>query len=312
MNQPIYIIINPHSHQGRGWKRWQSIKTDVFTLLPEAKEIVTDKKEDTDAFFKTLNSTDLETILISAGGDGSVHHLANAIFRSGRDRSKIILGAIGLGSSNDFLKPFQKTINKIPVRIDIKTIPRYQDVGKAVFTDEKNITREKFFIINSSFGATAEGNWNFNNPGSLLKWLKKNNTSLAISYTAITTILGFKNKTCAVSYNETIKQLPVSNISILKIPFVSGSLHYQQTILPDDGQLGLNICADMSKTELLQTLFNLEKGKFKVNEKKTSVFIKKFSLQSDDPVVFECDGETEKIFKADISIIPKAIRILNS
>jgi len=312
MNQPAYIIVNPHSHQGQGLKRWKTIKEDVLTLLPGAKEIVTEKKEDGEVFLKSLNITE-DTIIVSAGGDGSIHYLVNTILQlPPAVRSKIILGAIGLGSSNDFIKPFKSFINKIPVRINTNEPLLQHDLGKVIYVNEKNTSCEKYFIINSSFGATAEGNWNFNNPGFLLKWLKKNSTSLAITYTAITTILSFKSKTCRINYNGIEKETKVSNINLLKIPYVSGSLHYKQNILPGDGQLGLNICAGMSTLELLQTLFNLEKGKFNPGEKKISALVKNFSLQTDIPVVFECDGETEKIITADISVYPGAIRVLQS
>lgn len=310
MSQPIYIIVNPYSQQGHGWKRWQAIKAEVANRLPGTKEIVTDKKEDIDAFLKTFNPVQ-DSIIISAGGDGGVHYLVNAVLKS-RFANKIILGAVGLGSSNDFLKPFKTFIGKIPVRIDINAPFQYQDIGKANFINEDNQPNEKFFIINSSFGATAEGNWNFNNPGSVLRWLKKNKTSLAITYTGISAVLSFKKKICTISYNDETKSLPISNINILKTPFVSGSLHYQQSILPDDGQLGLNICTGMSKRELLKTMFDLEKGRFVPDEKRISTFIKNFSLQSDRPVVFECDGETEKVISADISILSKAIRVLKA
>ncbi|TXH21204.1 MAG: hypothetical protein E6Q95_04235 [Chitinophagaceae bacterium] len=309
MSQPIYIIVNPHCHQGHGWKRWQLIKDEILNRLPGTKEIVTDKKEDIESFLKTL--TTQEAIVISAGGDGGVHYLVNAVLKT-KIADKIIIGAIGLGSSNDFLKPFKTYIRKIPVRIDIGSPWKYQDIGKANFIDENNKPGEKYFIINSSFGATAEGNWNFNNPGSILRWLKKYYASLAITYTGISTILSFKNKICTLNYNGETRVLPVSNINIIKKPFVSGSLHYQQNILPNDGQLGLNICTGMNKKELLKTMFDLEKGKFILGEKKISTFIKYFSLLSDSPVVFECDCETEKVTRVDISILPKAIRILKA
>ena len=311
MNQQVYIIINPYSRQGRGWKRWNSIKQDVLKMLPGAKEIITTKKEDIGSFLKTLVPAN-KIILISAGGDGSIHHLVNFIMRSGTAiQTSIVLGAIGLGSSNDFLKPFASTIKDISFRADINSPILHRDLGKATYVDHRNTIRETYFMINASFGVTAEGNWNFNNPGPVLKWLKKNNTSSAISYTAISTILSYKNKNCVISYNSKEEKVNISNINILKIPFVSGSLHYQQPVLPDDGRLALNICIDMNKRELLKTLFALEKGRFPVGEKRISAWVTDFSLRSDSPVVFECDGETDKILKADITVMPKAIRVLS-
>ncbi|MFN2438442.1 MAG: diacylglycerol kinase family protein [Chitinophagaceae bacterium] len=313
MDRPVYIIINPNCNQGRGWKRWLSIRSDVSKQLLQAKEIVTEKGEDLSIQLKKILESNEEAFIISAGGDGSIHTLVNMLLKSGNSNKKnISIGAIGLGSSNDFLKPFQSVIKNIPVRINIARPYLLHDVGKAVYLDEKNNQKEKLFIINASFGVTAEGNWNFNNPRRLLKWLKTNSTRLAISYTAISTILSYKNKYATIRFNGEEQQLNISNINILKIPYVSGSLHYKQAILRDDGRLGLNICFNMNKRELLQTLFNLEKGRFTENNKRISTFANDFQLVSDIPIVFECDGETEKATCVQVSVIPKAIKILGN
>jgi len=311
MSHRLILVINPYCHQGRGWKKWLEIKSEVSRFLPNATEIVTEKGMDLACQLQHLLNKNEKTFIVSAGGDGSIHYLVNTVMQSKNiGREKISIGAIGIGSSNDFLKPFQSFIHRVPVRINTDQPPRWHDVGKVISTDTYNNTQEKFFIVNASFGATAQGNWNFNNPGAVLRWLKKQNTAIAISYTAISTILTFKNDDCNIFYNGKADKIAVSNINLLKIPFVSGNLHYNQDILPDDGYFGLNICSGMNRAELLQTLFNLEKGKFNEDRKKTSLFVDRFQLESAAPVVFECDGETEKVTSVDISIVPKAIQVL--
>ena len=313
MDNPVYIIINPYCRQGRGWKRWLSIKTDVLQEIPGAKEMVSEKGMDLDVEINRVLQSNEGACLISAGGDGSIHALVNILLNTARGESKCTpLGAIGLGSSNDFLKPFHRVIKNVPVRINMTRPYLFQDVGKVEYVDCNNNPKQKFFVVNASFGATAEGNWNFNNPGPLLQWLKKNTTGIAITYTAITTILSYKNKSATIRFNGEQKQSQVSNINILKIPYVSGTLHYKQNVLPDDGRLGLNICCGMTKRELLKTLFNLEKGRFSENHKRISTFVDHFQLQSDSPVVFECDGETEKSTYVDISLLPRAVQLLGN
>jgi len=311
MSQKLILVINPHCHQGRGWKKWLAIKSEVSRLLPKAIEIITDRETDLAAQLQPLLLSGEPTCIVSAGGDGSIHYLVNAIMRTGNiQKEKISIGAIGIGSSNDFLKPFHSFINKIPVRLNVSQLPRWHDLGKVLLTDVQNNTKEKYFIVNASFGATAQGNWNFNHPGAVLRWLKKQNTAMAINYAAISTILTCKNDDCSISYNGREHKLEVSNINLLKIPYVSGSLHYNQSILPDDGYFGLNICSGMNRAELLQTLLNLEKGKFPEGRKRISEFVDRFLLKSKIPVVFECDGETEKVTSANISLVPKAIQVL--
>lgn len=293
--------------------RWLSIKDEVLRLLPLAEIIVSAKKDDIDLLLKPLLHPDKETHIISAGGDGSIHYLVNTILKSPDiDKGKILLGAIGLGSSNDFLKPFQTLLKNIPVRINTNHPAMLWDAGMAKYIDEDGTWKEKFFVVNASFGATAEGNWHFNNPGKILAWLKRVNTSAAITYTALSTIFSYKNKMAYLRYNDEERKDGISNINILKVPYVAGGLHYKQDILPDDGRLGLNICLNMKKFELLQTLFHLEKGKFSLSEKKKSVYVHNFQLKSDKPVIFECDGETEKSQYIEISVLPKAIRMLNA
>jgi diacylglycerol kinase family enzyme len=104
----------------------------------------------------------------------------------------------------------------------------------------------------------------------------------------------------------------VSNINILKIPFVSGSFRYDQKILPDDGNLGLHICRDMNRVELLRILSQLENGKFSLGEKTISEVIKEFHLSSEQPLIFECDGETSLANNISISVVPKAINVLSA
>ena len=313
MDKPVYIIVNPYCHQGRGWKRWLSIKADVLQEIPGAREIVSEKGLDLKGEVSRVVQSKEGICVISAGGDGSIHALVNILLNTGTGEGKHTpLGAIGLGSSNDFLKPFNRFIKNVPVRINMTTPHVFQDVGRVKYVDQNDIMKEKFFIVNASFGATAEGNWNFNNPGPLLQWLKKNTTGIAITYTAITTILSYKNKFAIIRFNGEQKQSQVSNINILKIPYVSGTLHYSQAVLPDDGRLGLNICNGMNKRELLSTLFNLEKGRFPENHKRMSTFVDHFQFRSESPVVFECDGETEKSTHVDISILPRAVQLLRN
>lgn len=312
MATPVYILINPRAHQGRAWKRWLKIRSQVLEKIPGAKEIVIENGICLERALAPIQGNGGGSI-ISAGGDGSVHFLVNTLLKDPAfDKSRISVGAIGLGSSNDFHKPFLTSIDRIPVRINIEKAACWHDAGRLCYIDQERNQKEKYFIVNASFGATAQGNWNFNNPSPVLKWLKKTNTAAAINYTSLSTILKFRNRNCQVQYDGVNMSIPVSNINILKIPFVAGSLHYNQSIQPDDGKMGLNICQDMSRFELFQTLLGLQKGKFIESNKKKSTYIVHFVLESEESVAFECDGETDKATRIEISLIPKAIQILSN
>lgn len=309
--EKCYVLVNAHSCQGNGLKKWNSIRDEVFKQLPDAIEIIPGDLDDMKKRLTAILSSPEKSCIISAGGDGSIHELCNVLLHFGKAGNHLI-GAIGLGSSNDFLKPFHTFIKDVPVRINWDEPYQLQDVGMVRYLDQNNIWKVKYFIINASFGVTAEGNWKFNEPNALLKWLKKTNTGLAITYAAVSSILGYRNKKVTLDYDDIQKTEFISNINILKTPYVSGSLCYHQDILPDDGRLGLNICLNMNKVTLLYTLFKLEKGVFDPDAKKLSTMVTQFDLKSNVPIIFECDGETEKVYQVEITVILKALNVLKS
>ena len=68
----------------------------------------------------------------------------------------------------------------------------------------------------------------------------------------------------------------------------------------------------MNKKELMRTLYQLGNGKFVAGKKKISEFTTGLQLAADTPVIFECDGETEKASNIRIGLIPQAIKILTN
>ena len=312
MDIPVYIIVNPHCHQGRGWKRWLSIRDSVMEILPEAQVIVSRAAKDLEAIIEQILLSESKASIISAGGDGSINALINILLTSGHPSGKqISVGAIGLGSSNDFLKPFGETIQGIPVRIRDRYPNILFDVGHVRYKDENNTDAQRYFIVNASMGVTAAANWQFNTPGSVLRELKKYFTAGAILYTAVSTIWKHRNIDCHIRYNQVNSLIAMSNINILKNPNVSGSFCYPQAIRPDDGLLGINICIDMGRKELLNTLIGLAGKKFVTGDQRISDLATSFYLHTAAPIVLECDGETMMANDIHISVLPKAIKILS-
>jgi diacylglycerol kinase (ATP) len=305
-----YFIINPHCRQGNGFARWKEIRSQLLPKYQPCFEIISHNLADLSNQLIPLINSDDSLVFISAGGDGSLHQLCNLLLSSGKSHQHMV-GAIGLGSSNDFLKPFRQQLNGIPIMINANLPPVFHDAGKIIYTDTGGKIREKFFMINSSFGVTARGNWYFNNPDWFLKQLKRKHTSSAILYTSIKTILTHRNNWVNIACQGQSEFVLMSNINILKKKFISGNLHYPQDIQLCDGQLGFHICQDLKKTDLVKTLLDLEKGIFKEDKNKRSSKLDAFELTSSTPIVIEYDGETDFTTHAKYSVIPNAIQFLN-
>jgi diacylglycerol kinase (ATP) len=304
------VLVNLDANNGRAARRWESIAAEVAQLLPPDTQVIS---------FRT--PTDIAPILdrllqegvqgfISAGGDGSANILLNLLMRQTReDARQLTLGGIGLGSSNDFVKPKVHFLKGLPTRMEVQNAGLV-DVGKAEFLNASGDWQTQYFIANASLGVTAEANWFFNHGDWFLRVTKDRWTDLAIVYAAIRTIIRFKNFHATLAFEEQKLETKLSNLAILKSPYVSGSFHFDDPVQRDDGLLGMNACLDMNKTELLGVLAGLAKGRFQGRPKTMRVAINELSVKMQMPVALEMDGEVFQTSEVRFSVIPRAIKLM--
>ena len=163
-------------------------------------------------------------MIVAAGGDGTVNGVLNAILTNGA----VALGAIGLGSSNDFHKPFapEKCVDGVPVRVDPRTRCA-RDVGKATLIEPGGATRIRYFVLNASVGVVAQGNAFFNTPDRTVRALKKTSVELAIAYAALVSISRFTPIELHVSLDDRpFRPMRLTAMGILKRIHFAGGMRY--------------------------------------------------------------------------------------
>lgn len=293
-------------------KKWARIKGTVSDCFPNSKQM-----EYTPPFeYKTLLQNCLEdnaiNAILYAGGDGTMNHLLNTLMTIDYDLWKnCFFGGIGLGSSNDFQKPYKTFLNGIPTRLN-PMAAKLSDIGSLSLEDSNGKSQNYYFLINASLGVTAEANLLFNRGDAFINLIKPVNTNLAILYTAIKTILKFKNTPLNIQWKGQSHQVLLSNLAILKMPNISGSFKFSQPILTDDGRLGVNVCINMSKPALIKLLYQLSKGQFEPDSKRWSFFTKKISLEAPDMIPVETDGEVHLGQRFEFGLLPQKIKLLGS
>jgi len=303
----MVIFLNPKACGGKAAVKWNRITDSLPEGVTSAKVVLADG-------FKTGIKNCIregETEFIAAGGDGTVNHLLNDIinFSYGRLRN-IKLGAIGLGSSNDFHKPFNhnEEVNGVYCKVNFdNSIPR--DLCKISYEDDKGSVLTRFFILNSGIGITAEANFLFNKPDKLLSFLKRRNTSLAIIYTALKTIMTYRNKSVKIRIGNLVKEIKLTNLGIVKSPHFSGNFCYDSEFEAANGKFNIHICEYMSMTGILLTLYRLSKKKFSGYPKTFTCAGDRISVESDIKFAVEFDGEVVETKKAVYSIIPRKLEV---
>jgi len=308
MKSAIFINYSANNHRAK--QKWLQIQGKVLALFPEKPIIVA--YETPYNLKKTLNRLIHEmgvVFFVSAGGDGSLNYLLNALISfSGKSSKKFCIGSIGLGSSNDFLKPYTTLINDIPVKLDYKK-RELTDVAKVTFKDDQERMRSRFFIVNASLGLTAEANMLFNQGDPIIRFMKSRFLKAAILYTALKALIKHKNQPIRIIHGNKIKSLIISNISLTKKPFISGEFHFAQSTAHNSGKFGFHCFGELSKLELIKTMKNLQQGVFPNNSKQHTSFVSHIRIESDKLLPLETDGEIQLGYAFKFTLIHKGLSL---
>jgi diacylglycerol kinase family enzyme len=254
--------------------------------------------------------TNGENFFIAAGGDGTVNLLLNALLNKSSCKPETIIGAVGLGSSNDFHKPFRPEafIEGIPLRLN-RECTKPSDIIRIKFYDTLGHVFTRYCIINASIGITAKANAIYNSCLPFIKQIQRISIEGAIFVSALKTIFTFQNIPCQIALEGSPPlSYRLTNLGVIKNPHFAGGLCYDTPVKPDDGRLGVNLCAGMTIMESIKTLARLYKHRFRGCLKTYSWSTTSLSVSSEQPFALEMDGEVVQAKQAEFRLLPKQVR----
>ena len=305
------ILLNPYANGGKSRSRWQDGLADART-----RELGLDQAQTYDGDPAEAAAWVLDRVqagvrrFVAAGGDGTVHLALQALLAAqSATGERLSLGAVALGSSNDFHKPFdapgRERIGGRPARVDFFRAAAH-DVGRVEVDDGSS----RSFLINASVGATAEANDLFNNPGLVLRVLKRTWVDGAIIWAALATLARFRNLDARIEVEgEGPRDVHLSNLGVVKNPCFAGGFRYDVPQQPDDGWFGVHLCEDLGKIGLVRTLVALGSGRFQGLPGASSRQARAVDVQADRPFTVETDGEVVRTRHARFHLLPRALLV---
>lgn len=251
-----------------------------------------------------------ERFFVAAGGDGTVQQLAHALMTLPAP-SPLCLGAIGLGSSNDFHKPRQRAehVAGRPCKLE-RARARLRDVGVLTYARPSGPDATRYWLLNGSVGVTAEANAFFNAPSAALRHLKTQSTAAAIVYAALRTILRYRPRRLLLGDGERrVRPARVTNLAVLKSPYCSGSFRYEVPLSLRSGTLHVHLSEGMSLLRTLQTLLHLARGRSQDLPGTRSWTTSQLLVEGEEPFAVEFDGEVIRTRRARFSVRPRALEV---
>ena len=317
MKPQALVVLNAHAHGEESRELWRRVE-------PEVQSLFTVRLVETDTAGQWAGAVASAIqegwrVFIAAGGDGTVNGLLNAIVeqRGTRPLGELILGAVGLGSSNDFHKPYGRVIAGIPVKIRPEA-GRRRDVCLARFRDSAGQAQARCFLVSASIGVTAEANAFFNSADPLMVVLKKRWTSGAIFYAALRTIAICRNIPARIEVGPAglangvpeVRDTAITNLSVLKTPYLSGSFRFDTPVERDSGLMAVNLCERMGRVVMIRALVDLLQGRFLGGRNRTGRhhwMTSRLAVTAARTAALELDGEIEWGSEVAFEVLPEKI-----
>ena len=317
---PAFVLLNPTAAGGRAAEWW--IPTHlIIDGEVEAKPLVrlhpwsssgTEARELQSAAREAFDRG--RRLFVAAGGDGTVNLLVNVLVRSlsGEELRAIRLGAIGLGSSNDFHRPARpgQRAGDRPVRLDLNRLhPR--DIGILEWEPtDGGMRQRRCFTVSASIGIVTLGNQLFNAAEGVLGRLKRRWTNGAIGLATLQACRAYTPfRARLVREDGPAADLELVHLGVMKSPYLAGGLSYDFDVRPDDEQLTIALAHRMGRIRTFLTMLTLIGGGFSASRHTEHFRTSRLSVDGPEPFRVELDGELVTGSNLLFTILPQALSV---
>lgn len=286
----MIVFLNSRAAGGAAERRWREVRSQLEAgPLRDGYETITRPAELRGRVLEHAAEGDL---IIAAGGDGTVNLAASVLMGLAEDERRAwTLGAIGLGSSNDFHRSpdAPARAGRLAMRIDLVTA-RARPVGRVTFVDPDGVPQRRHFLVNASVGVVALGNHLFNREDAVGRFLKPRWTAGAIAYAASRALLAGRDAKAHVTVDGAPWTARLTNAHVLLSPYVSGGLSYDFEV-PAERAFGFAICEGLGRVARLGMTLALWRGRFHGRPDTRVLFGRTIEIEPAEPAALETDGE---------------------
>jgi diacylglycerol kinase (ATP) len=307
----MLAVVNGHAGGGKGLARWERVRATVADRAgPFQVVFPTAATQARDAVRDALLAGERD--FIAAGGDGTVNLVVDTLLAhvTATDRRTLRLGAVGLGSSNDFHKPHRTDawIGDVPVRLRFDRTVAH-DVGRMRYLLPDGEWRCRRFILNASIGVTAEGNRRFNDDPTVAR-VKRVHPDLGMTWAALAALLdgGPWPMRIATDAAPPVTRR-VTNLGIVKNPHFCGMLRYDTAYEPGSGAFDVHLLGNVSRIARVRAILGLCRGRFVGRRGTASWRARRLGVAAEVPFAVEGDGEVVVTTHAEFSLDPRALAV---
>jgi len=293
------FLVNPASDNGATGRRWPELAHRAATLGLEGDTFFSERPGHLTELARDAVAGGAE-LLVVVGGDGSVYEAANGVV----GLEHVDVAVIARGTGCDFGTAFD-----IPrdlggaVDVALRGRTRTVDLGRTVYRAWDGSEGVSYFANVASAGMS----------GAIAKRANESTKALGgkVSYFWATLAVFARWQICdvRVAVDGEIRSGRMHDVIVANCRSFGGGMIICPDAEPDDGLFDVLLLGDLTKRDLLQTLPKTYKGKHLPHPKAELLRGRVVTVDADEPLPVELDGEQPGTTPVRFEIVPGALRV---
>jgi diacylglycerol kinase (ATP) len=239
-------------------------------------------------------------LLVAVGGDGTVNEVVNGLAEA--DGAE--LAVIPRGTGADFVRTFgipRKLEEAVGVAVSGRA--RAIDLGRAGYRSWRGAHEERWFANIASAGMS----------GAIAKRVNESAQGraarVAYLWATLTVFAGWQNTEVRVSVDDEIRGGRMHDVIVANCRYFGGGMLIAPEASPDDGLLDTVLIGDVTKGDLVRTLPKIYRGTYLPHPKAELLRGKVVSVEADERLPIELDGEQPGTTPVRFEVVPGALRL---
>jgi diacylglycerol kinase (ATP) len=303
------IIVNPMANKGNCGKRWPQIRAELENHLGplDADDIVMTRAPNHGIALAREAVAAGYRRLISVGGDGTFSEILNGVISDDRPIAPdLVLAQMPGGTSNELCRSFGQLSLADASRAVASGTTREIDVFRAQARGYAGGQVTRYGFVLAIVGAAATISWRAQRV-PLLKRLGPVSYVLMTAFTSLT----YTPRVYRIRIDDEAEQtLPMWSLLLCSFDGAGEGLMLAPGADPGDDKLDLIMVGDMGRWESLTKIVpRLGDGSYIAHPKVTRRHAKRITIDSDQMVRADVDGESIGQLPMSVALLPLRVRV---
>jgi diacylglycerol kinase (ATP) len=293
------FLVNPASDNGATGRRWPQLAHELARAGLTGDALFSERPGQLGDLASEAADGGA-ALLVVVGGDGSVYEAANGI----AGRHDVELTMLPRGTGRDFVRTFGITGKPAEVAATaLRGTTRVLDLGRVTYRSWSGAEETAWFANVASAGMS----------GAIAQ--RANETTKALggkvsyAWATLAVFARWQNGEVRVGVDGEARSGRMQDVVVANGRYFGGGMKICPDAEPDDGLFDVLTIGDVSRVELLQTMPKLYRGTHLPHKKGELLRGRVVTVESDEPLPIELDGEQPGTTPARFELVPGALRV---